>query len=338
MIKPLSALRFFFAILVFMVHIGMFKVAIGHAFFIVLSGFVLTMVYEDRLLKKEITFGNFFSKRWIRIYPLHLLTLLLAIPISLYVFNDIFAGTIMLGFNLFFLQTLIPNINYYFSFNGVSWNAADLMIFYALFPVMIQLFSKWSLKTFSFFIILIVLFTGISMQFVPSRLHHYVFYISPFFRIFDFIFGIYLYKITKRFSLRPKYMVATFLEAGAILLLALWYWFANSYSEILLPYAYSLYLWLPLSLIIMVFYMDAGFISQRVLGTRLLITLGGISYSFYMLHHLVIRYAAYFNDMYFRYQKNVGYYAFCFFTALVLAYLSNKYFESLFYKNNRKQS
>lgn len=336
MIKPLSSLRFFFAILVFMVHIGLFKVAIGHAFFIVLSGFILTMVYEGRLLRKEISWGNFLSKRLIRIYPLHILTLLLAIPVSMYIFNNIFLGIIMLGFNIFFLQTLIPNINFYFSFNGVSWNAADLMIFYAFFPFLIHLFSKLSLKKFSFFMLFIVMCIIISMQYVPSRLYHYVFYISPFLRIFDFIFGIYLFKWTTLLSARPKYKAATMMEIGVILLLILWYGFANLNSEVLRPYSYSVFLWLPISLIIIVFYMDAGLISRKILSTKLMVTLGGISYSFYMVHHLVIRYAAYINDSYLHYRQNFIYYSICFLIALLLAYLSNRYFESLFYKKKGK--
>lgn len=332
MIKPLSSLRFFFAILVFMVHIGMFKVAIGHAFFIVLSGFILTIVYEKRLLSCAITPAKFFTKRFIRIYPLHLLTLLLAIPVSLYAFGNMFSGFVTLGFNLFFLQTLVPDKSFYFSFNGVSWNAADLMIFYAIFPFLIIWLSKISIRNFTFLMILIILCICLSMQLIPFKLHHYVFYISPFFRIFDFIFGIYLYKVVVHFSLRPKYITASMFELGAIMLLVLWFWFANAYSEVLLPYAYSVYLWLPISLVVIVFYIDAGLISKKILGTRLMVTLGGISYSFYMIHHLVIRYASYFNDSYLHYKQDFVYYTVCFMTSLLLAYLSNKYFESLFYK------
>lgn len=77
--NALSSLRFIFSILVFVGHLGLTKVAVGHAFFIILSGYIMTYVYEKRLLLNTLSKKDFFLKRLIRIYPLHLLTLLISL-------------------------------------------------------------------------------------------------------------------------------------------------------------------------------------------------------------------------------------------------------------------
>lgn len=77
--KSLSSLRFLFSFLVFIGHLGLTKVSVGHAFFIILSGFILMYVYEKRLISNSISKKEFFLKRLKRIYPLHIITLLVAL-------------------------------------------------------------------------------------------------------------------------------------------------------------------------------------------------------------------------------------------------------------------
>lgn len=48
----------------------------GVAFFFILSGFVLTWSWRER-----VGVGTFYWRRFARIYPLHLVTLLIAIPV-----------------------------------------------------------------------------------------------------------------------------------------------------------------------------------------------------------------------------------------------------------------
>ena len=333
MIKSLSSLRFIFAILVFFVHIDQLHVAIGHAFFIVLSGFILTYVYEERILNGKVKFKEFFKKRLLRIYPLHILTLLVAIPLSLDgFFEDTLSWFGKFFLNLFFLQTFVPNNYVYFSFNGVAWNAADLVIFYSLFIFLIYLFSKLNIKLFTVLILFIILFICISMAVVSEKYYHYVFYISPFFRIFDFIFGMYLYKLTQKISFRKNYTTASILEILVLVFLAVWFGYANYNVEMLKPYLYSVYLWVPLSLVIVVFYYQAGVISKKILSSKIMLSLGGISYSFYMIHQLVIRYSEPLKEVV---PHVVYYYIFCFVVSVVLAYVSFNYFENIFYKKKR---
>jgi len=334
MIKSLSSLRFFFAIMVFVVHLGFFHVAIGHAFFIILSGFILSHVYGDKVLQKKITYRDFFSKRLLRIYPLHIITLLIAIPLSM---DGVYEKTVkwftIFFLNLFSLQTFVPNNFYYFSFNGVAWNAADLIVFYACFPFLILLFSKINIKLYAIFILFCIVFIILLMVLLPEKYHTYLFYICPFFRIADFILGMFLYRLVKKIATSPSYKIASILEISTIIVVILFYCLAVYNLELVTPFVHSVYLWLPLSLLILVFYFDAGIISKKLLSSRVMLFLGGLSYSFYMIHQLVIRYAELINKKYYNIEVNALYYTACFCITLLLAYLSNKYFERLFYKN-----
>lgn len=334
MIKSLSSLRFVFSVLVFLVHIDQFSVAIGHAFFIVLSGFILSYVYEERILEKKIKFREFFKKRILRIYPLHLLTLIISVPLTLSELNlHTFSWLGKFVLNLFFLQTFIPNNFYYFSFNGVAWNASDLMIFYSLFIFLVFLTSKLSIKLFTFLMVIIVLFIVLCMNIVPEKYYHYVFYISPCFRLLDFIFGMYLYQLSKKIKFRDNYKQASVLEILALIFLAVSFAYANYNSELLKPYVYSIYLWIPLSFVIVVFYYQKGIVSKRILSSKLMLSLGAVSYSFYMIHQLVIRYSSKIKDVF---PSIIYFYIFCFLVSLLLAYISYNYYEKMFYKKSKK--
>ncbi len=46
----------------------------GNSFFVMLSGFVISCGYRDRILEKRVDFGGFIKKRLIKIYPMYLVT------------------------------------------------------------------------------------------------------------------------------------------------------------------------------------------------------------------------------------------------------------------------
>ena len=95
MINTLTSLRIFFALMVFGAHCYVidssfdahfFKEGfVGVSFFFVLSGFIIAYNYQEKLLEKTATKRTFWVARLARIYPLHLLTLLIAVCIGGYV-------------------------------------------------------------------------------------------------------------------------------------------------------------------------------------------------------------------------------------------------------------
>ncbi|HEY8189085.1 MAG TPA: acyltransferase, partial [Micavibrio sp.] len=96
-IHPLTSLRFYAALAISLSHIlnymdtdigihipflDFFPGYLGVDFFFILSGFILTHVYEESFRTQSITKTDFYIKRLARIYPLHALTLLMALELS----------------------------------------------------------------------------------------------------------------------------------------------------------------------------------------------------------------------------------------------------------------
>jgi len=185
MIKPLTSCRFFFALMVFFSHIDFIDKShvtfhtlyqnifqegyLGVSFFFILSGFILTLNYKDKILSGEVGHKEFWMARLARIYPLHFITTILCIPLTLIFFND---GVLMWGLklclNLLLLQSFVPAISVYYSFNAPSWSISDEMFFYLIFPFLIILYNKCRSAVCINLIYLLLIPIGI--YFVPSNL------------------------------------------------------------------------------------------------------------------------------------------------------------------------
>lgn len=130
--------------------------------FFVISGFVFSHVYLDRgALAASTTARSFFVARVARLYPLHLLTLLLVIPsILLGGGGQMVASNLDVyhfGLNLFMLQGV--DLSSGFSFNVVSWSISVEFICYLAF----FLAARSSARTFASFSLLAILF-GIALE------------------------------------------------------------------------------------------------------------------------------------------------------------------------------
>ena len=95
MINTLTSLRFIFALMVFGAHCytidkffdtHFFKEGfVGVSFFFVLSGFIIAYNYQKKFSENKITKRAFWVARIARIYPLHWLTLFIAVALGNYV-------------------------------------------------------------------------------------------------------------------------------------------------------------------------------------------------------------------------------------------------------------
>lgn len=95
--------------------------------FMMVSGFGMCCGYYQRIIDRKISMEEFYSKRYIKIWPYFALLCALDFVISpskksLY---EVFA-------NLTLCQGLLPNAN--ISVIGVSWTLAVIFVFYMLFP------------------------------------------------------------------------------------------------------------------------------------------------------------------------------------------------------------
>lgn len=146
-VDSLTGLRFFAALAVIVVHalnLGLGRDA-GYeqlassavSFFFVLSGFILTYVYDRRL-----NWGNVFEyyvARWARIWPLHVTCLIITAALLTSRGNLHWnGGTVWLFVaNLFLVQSWFPVKDWPLSFNGPAWSISTELGFYLMFPLLL---------------------------------------------------------------------------------------------------------------------------------------------------------------------------------------------------------
>ncbi|MDP9109743.1 MAG: acyltransferase, partial [Pseudomonadota bacterium] len=118
----------------------------GVSFFFVLSGFILTYVYRDTLTGADTRRGarwQFYRARLARIWPLHLVCLLLTL-LWLRV-PEPFSAPVLIA-NATLLHAWIPWDRYFFSYNYASWSISTELFFYALFPWLIAAGARMMLR------------------------------------------------------------------------------------------------------------------------------------------------------------------------------------------------
>ncbi|WP_114783429.1 acyltransferase family protein [Botryobacter ruber] len=309
MIKPLTSLRFIFALMVFASHLDYIRSDdawfqkvnklvfaegyVGVSFFFMLSGFVLSLTYRERIIQGSVSIKEFWVARAARIYPLHFVMLLVAIPLTVPEISTAPPSWLLKFFsNLFLVQSFIPVSDYFFSFNAPSWSISCELFFYLMFPWIILALYR---KKINFAVcILFILLIPLGTYVFPPALEHRFFYINPLFRLADFLIGILIFELYDK-GIFDKFFkskrTATLLETLAVTLFLLFFAF---HSFIPQGYRYASYYWLPITLLLMAFAYQKGYLSQ-LLSVKLLYVLGERSYGFYLLHILVMRYMLFIN-------------------------------------------
>lgn len=143
--------------------------------------------------------------------------------------------------------------------------------------------SKWI--HVGLLLIFIVYFSAI--QLVPTKLETGLIYISPAFRFVDFVFGMYLYRLIKgNNSYNIGVITANVIEITSILITIA---AILLYPAIDQRYALDSFWWLPCGMLIVSFTRSAnkGCIS-KLLCMKPAVYFGNISYSFYLIHYLMI--------------------------------------------------
>lgn len=294
MIRTLTSLRFVFALMVFGAHCYVldpffdahfFKEGfVGVSFFFVLSGFIIAYNYQEKLQERTISRRSFWAARIARIYPLHWLTLFVAVLAGGYVAAGGIAGWCNRFFSsAFLLHAYVPRPSYFFSFNSPSWSLCCEQLFYLCFPFLI-LWAKDGKRLFSLFLVCAVLVPA-GMYFTPEAEIKGYWYVNPLTRFPDFIVGMLLYAVYRRIDIQKiGFRQGTLLEIVALAVFAGFYWYA---AEIPKVYRYSCYYWLPVAFLLLSFALQRGAVS-RLLSNKYLVIGGEISYSFYLIHLFVL--------------------------------------------------
>lgn len=296
-IETLNHLRFSAALLVFGSHVGWSRQSysdffsqgfVGVSIFFVLSGFVMSFAYTDRILSRSISFRTFVYLRLARLAPLSWLVgliSLIAIPLVKSESVD-FKATDSLYF--FFLQSWLPSSEIYFSVNPPSWSISNELFFYFVFFPLI-LFARRRILFFFVFLLgacflSAIAWTVLANDFGPifgeNSFSHWLFYIFPVFRSLEFIAGILVHRLWARHRqvrfLRPRFVYP---------LLAVTMLVGPCVPE---AFRFSLY-YLPIAALLVYAHAQCEDQSKNRLLGRPLRELGDASYSFYMIHFLFIQ-------------------------------------------------
>lgn len=334
MLNSLTSFRFFAVMLVFIFHAGILSKYqtgyVGVSFFFILSGFILTYNYKLKF-EKELNIQDikkFYIARFAKIYPTHVLTFFLAVPY--YFFIPLKHESILYVFqaltNLMLIHSFIPFGN--ISFNGVSWSLSNELFFYALFPVLIFILLKYftiqRAIVVSSGLWLIVICTFFFLLPQNNSFSTWLSYYFPGMRVFEFIigiiFGILFLKIKER-ELKLSKLVFSLLELFSILFLIIIIIVVS--PSVIQNLRYSL-IYIPfLSSIIFIYAFQQGVISN-LLSRKFFIYLGEISFSFYMIHNLVLSY------IYFLWRPNIPFIlliSICLILSICLSSLLYHFFE-----------
>lgn len=322
-IDSLTSLRFFAAAAIVVYHsrghfgipvdnLKPFELSQGVSFFFVLSGFILTMVYGDKLKLPSPTRAqavrSFLVARLARIWPLHVATLLLFASIL----PSHFAGSLTaphLLVSLGLLQSWVPCNDYNFAFNGVSWSLSTELFFYLAFPLLVIDYERKWLRNLILTFVPVVALAFLAKYFqLPDQPdtgigYHALMYVSPFTRVFEFALGMAAFawagKVSGRLS-KNSLFIASVLEFAALALV----YFITYKSERLAIFFTRLsqlgepaHTWLShggtvalsFALLILVFSFSRGIFS-RLLSLPVLVYLGEISFSVYLVHRLLLHY------------------------------------------------
>jgi len=306
-IDSLTGLRFFAAFLIFLWHLrgyflpndafGRFFPAGAVPLFFVLSGFVLSVSGM-----RGRSWTDFFVARVARIWPAHMaaLVLLFAVfwPWSKVYFDDA-QSLANLALNVTLIQDWFPINAIYGGYNGVSWSISAEMFFYAIFPLLFFIANRRPLRLLVVGPVLVVSFILCVSAAIPSIDHAWLGAMNPISGAWAFIFGVLCGTWFMRDTARGKRIgaagwTAIELAAIALALLGNGRYLTPDLSGLPLPvqmFAKDLGPAPVYAMLITVLALSKGWIA-RALSGKVLVYLGEVSFSFYLVHQIIIRWYA----------------------------------------------
>lgn len=338
MIKNLTGLRGVFILFIFFHHcLNLYPGGgtLAVAFFFVLGGFSTTLGYRNRILENDFEYKSYIRRRLIKYYPLHWMCLLVALPLSLWMFNW---KVIPLFFiNAALLQTWIPIKAVYFSFNAVSWYLANTVFFAAVYPMILRRIAK---SPFKVLIVSLMFYIGISVA-IPPTAYHAILYINPIVRMLDFMLGVYLAIFYMKLREKTiKWAGNSFITQMIIIILII---SLVAESGMLSEKArlFAVVYW-PLIVVLILFaaMTDSNRGGYNILYCRCMQKIGEVSFTIFLTHQLILRYARIIFDRILRIDNEVIYVVSSLVVTLVVSILIDNYIlkpvtECLLKKNQR---
>ena len=300
-LNALTSLRFFAAMGVFIHHFHFFEHTksvfaqqvykafyegfVGVTFFYILSGFIISFSYNQHKKAGKYSIPQFLRNRVARLYPTHLLTLVIAA--SVYLTKDAWAYVDMstLYANILLAQSAFPSIPYFFGFNGVSWSVSTEMFFYLGFILLVTFNTK---QLIGIWIALLAMVIWFLIFMSSSEVAYWALYINPVFRAVDFVTGMLLFRLYKGREFSLSFKRATTLEVISLVALVAFACVGMKHVNMLLRL--DIYYIAPMAAVVFIFAIGKGLVS-KLLSNRYLVLFGEASFSLYMIHQILINYA-----------------------------------------------
>ena len=210
-ILSLQGLRAFTFFGIFLSHSGVEFLAVlgawGVSVFLILSGFLMLVNYYQRYRIANFSLINNFNfsvKKLSKLYFLHILLMLTAIPFAVRAIRENFIADIMkllakIFLNVTLTQSFIPHSAIYFSLNAVAWYLSVCLFLYFCFPYILHFFEvkitssqKAIALIFSLVAVQVVSCFISSQVLLPSLSDNFTkwfVYIFPVMQIIEFIIG-----------------------------------------------------------------------------------------------------------------------------------------------------
>jgi peptidoglycan/LPS O-acetylase OafA/YrhL len=278
----------------------------GVSFFFVLSGFILAHVYPSVRAHGA---PRFLLARLARVWPAHLATLLLAtilLPPQVWGAkpeepSDFFQAALA---HATLTQSWAPTAGHHYAFNPVSWSVSVEWAFYLLFPLLIHNWARTWKPKLAFSLALaggVVALAGRAAGEGRAIDMMNLVYFQPLARLWEFTLGMAaaLAYMALRTRGWPGARGCTLLETLAFGLAALAIWQSEGLARTLRESGWvspAVEIWLQrggvsclaFALLIIVMALGRGLLS-RLLSLRVFVVLGEISYSVYLVHHILLR-------------------------------------------------
>lgn len=248
------------------------------AIFFMLSGLTLSMANDGR----HISLRPFMRRRLAHIYPLYIVCQFVALAV--FPIAGV-AAILKFGVSLGMAQTWWYMPYMALIGNPVAWFVSSLMLIYLFYPFMHNALRRhpgW----FSAVAAIAYAAYFAAVPLVPESKAYFHIYIWPVSRVFDFTLGMLLWEAIK--VLRAKKMTA---GDGAIALSAvLTAVFLAVGPCIGQNFRYASWWWLPSAALILSLALsdDGRGMVTRLLHSRIMVEFGNISFSFYLVHMIVI--------------------------------------------------
>lgn len=298
--RAFQGLRGYAIILIFLSHftfmtnkkgtsITVWLGALGVEIFILLSGYLLL----DRHGNEYINLREFFFTKIRKFYPLHIVTLILAVPfcINRLIAIDIKTYVALLA-NIFLVQAWVPSNEFYFGYNGVSWYLSMMISFVVLSPIVKKVWNVISNKM-TLCIISAIVFLQIIICLIVKNwsICHWVIYIFPLVRIFDYILGGGIQKLVK---LNPLRNSGSYVCILIISIFVLCIASAISFSQNSEWFSVCVWVIPAMSIVYILGFNRQDKFIDCIFSNYFITVIGDYSFDIFLIHQLVIRYVDYF--------------------------------------------